>query len=99
MVRSGPYRWVRHPIYTGLMVAMAGTALARDQWRGLPALVLLWLSFTVKRIKEEKFMRQTFGDRYIEYSKTTGAIFPSLLRRNTQDRSSSDKRYRGGIRG
>jgi protein-S-isoprenylcysteine O-methyltransferase Ste14 len=80
LIRSGPYRWVRHPIYTGLMVAMAGTALARDQWRGLPALALLWLSFTFKRLKEERFMRQTFGGQYLEYSKTTGAIFPSLLR-------------------
>ncbi len=80
LIRNGPYRWVRHPIYTGLVVAMAGTALARDQWRGLPAVVLLWLSFTFKRIKEEQFMQQTFGGQYVEYSKTTGAIFPPLLR-------------------
>jgi len=76
LVRGGPYRWVRHPIYTGLMVAMAGTAMAFDQWRGLVALALLWVSFTIKRLKEEEFMRQTFGAQYIEYSKGTGAIFP-----------------------
>src|SRR5580704_14718160 len=34
LVRIGPYRYVRHPIYTGMVVAMAGTALARDQWKG-----------------------------------------------------------------
>jgi protein-S-isoprenylcysteine O-methyltransferase Ste14 len=81
LVRTGPYRWVRHPIYTGMIVAMTGTALARDEWRGVAAIVLLWLSFTVKRLKEEAFMRQTFGAQYDEYSRTTGAIFPALLRR------------------
>jgi len=83
LIRTGPYRWVRHPIYTGLIVAMAGTALARDQWRGLPATLLIWLSFTIKRLKEEEFMRQTFGEQYAEYSKTAGAIFPRLLRRGS----------------
>jgi protein-S-isoprenylcysteine O-methyltransferase Ste14 len=72
---------VRHPIYTGLIVAMAGTALARNQWRGLPAVVLFWLAFHIKLLKEENFMRQTFGAQYIEYSESTGAIFPLLQRR------------------
>jgi protein-S-isoprenylcysteine O-methyltransferase Ste14 len=81
LIRGGPYRWVRHPIYTGLIVAMAGTALARNQWRGLPAVVLFWLAFHIKLLKEENFMRQTFGAQYIEYSESTGAIFPLLQRR------------------
>jgi protein-S-isoprenylcysteine O-methyltransferase Ste14 len=78
LIRSGPYRWVRHPIYTGLLVAMVGTAIARDQWRGVPAVVFFWLAFTIKRLKEERFMRQTFGAHYTEYSESTGAIFPLL---------------------
>jgi protein-S-isoprenylcysteine O-methyltransferase Ste14 len=45
------------------------------------ALVLLWVSFSIKLMKEEQFMRQTFGAQYVEYSRTTGAIFPHLLRR------------------
>ena len=62
---------------------MAGTALAREQWKGVAAVMLLWLSFSIKRLKEEQFMRQIFGVQYIEYSRTTGAIFPMLLRRNS----------------
>jgi protein-S-isoprenylcysteine O-methyltransferase Ste14 len=80
LIRTGPYRFVRHPIYTGIVVAMLGTALALDQWRGLISVLLLWLGFTIKRLKEEQFMRQTFGDRYTDYARTTGAIFPSLRR-------------------
>jgi protein-S-isoprenylcysteine O-methyltransferase Ste14 len=54
--------------------------IALDQWRGCVALPLLWIAFTIKRLKEERFMRQTFGDQYVEYSKTTGAIVPCLSR-------------------
>jgi protein-S-isoprenylcysteine O-methyltransferase Ste14 len=82
LVRTGPYRVVRHPIYTGLMVATGGTAMTLNQCRGVVAFVLVWISFTIKRMKEEEFMRQTFGAQYDEYARTTGAIFPTLLRRS-----------------
>jgi protein-S-isoprenylcysteine O-methyltransferase Ste14 len=76
LIRTGPYRLVRHPIYTGIIIATLGTALAYDQWRGVVALPILWLAFTVKRLKEEKFMRQTFGTQYDDYVRSTGAIVP-----------------------
>ena len=80
LIRTGPYRVVRHPIYTGIITAAAGTAIAEDQWRSIIAVVLLWLSFTMKRLKEEQYMRQTFGDQYADYARTTGAIFPTVRR-------------------
>jgi protein-S-isoprenylcysteine O-methyltransferase Ste14 len=83
LIRTGPYNYVRHPIYTGIIVALMGTVLALDQWRGVFAVVLLWIGFTIKRLKEEQFMRQTFGDQYTAYSETTGAIFPTLVRRSS----------------
>jgi protein-S-isoprenylcysteine O-methyltransferase Ste14 len=83
LIRTGPYNYARHPIYTGIIVALMGTALALDQWRGVFAVILLWIGFTIKRLKEEQFMRQTFGEQYTAYSRTTGAIFPALLRRNS----------------
>lgn len=83
LIRTGPYSLVRHPIYTGIIAALIGTAIARNQWRGGVAVVLLWVSFTIKRLKEEQFMRQRFQAEYVEYSRTTGAIFPQLLRRNS----------------
>jgi protein-S-isoprenylcysteine O-methyltransferase Ste14 len=78
LVRTGPYRWVRHPIYSGLILALIGTALERRQLRGVVAVVLLWIGLTMKRKIEERFMTSTFGAQYDEYTRTTGAIVPRL---------------------
>jgi protein-S-isoprenylcysteine O-methyltransferase Ste14 len=83
LIRTGPYRIVRHPIYTGILMAFTGSALLYDQWRGFVVVILFWIAFTIKRLKEEQFMRQTFGDQYVEYTRTTGAIFPTLVRRSS----------------
>src|SRR5215471_8357462 len=48
LVRTGPYAWVRHPIYFGLLVALAGTGLARDKLIALPAIALVWRGFWTK---------------------------------------------------
>jgi len=78
LVRSGPYRWVRHPIYSGIILALIGTAMVRGQVRGLIAVPVLWIGFLMKARAEERFMTATFGREYEEYSRTTGAIVPRL---------------------
>lgn len=76
LIRSGPYAWVRHPIYSGILLAALGTALVRDEVRGLVGLVILWIAFWIKSRIEEQFMSKTFGDAYAQYSKSTGALIP-----------------------
>jgi protein-S-isoprenylcysteine O-methyltransferase Ste14 len=78
LIRSGPYAWVRHPIYSGILLAALGTAIVCREPRGIIALLLLWIAFTTKSRVEERFMRQTFGSAYDDYSLTTGALFPKL---------------------
>jgi protein-S-isoprenylcysteine O-methyltransferase Ste14 len=78
LIRTGPYAWVRHPIYSGILLATIGTALARREPRGLFAVILLWLGFWIKSRMEERFMRKTFGNEYQEYSRTTGALIPRI---------------------
>lgn len=77
LVRSGPYRVVRHPIYTGLLLALIGTALAIGAWRGLLGVVCALLGFLWKIHVEESRMRQTFPE-YENYRRRTSALIPLL---------------------
>lgn len=78
LVRTGPYRFVRHPIYTGLITALLGTGLLRAQVRSLIAIVLIYVGFKMKSKIEERTMIETFGTAYQEYRQSTGAIIPKL---------------------
>jgi protein-S-isoprenylcysteine O-methyltransferase Ste14 len=78
LIRRGPYNWVRHPIYSGLLLALIGTALERDKWIDFAAIALIGLGFCIKSRLEEQFMRKTFGEQYAEYSRQTGALIPKL---------------------
>jgi protein-S-isoprenylcysteine O-methyltransferase Ste14 len=75
LVQSGPYRWLRHPIYTGILLAIAGTCLAVGEWRVGPAMALAIVSFMVKSRIEERALRVALPD-YAAYEKTTWAIIP-----------------------
>lgn len=79
LVLAGPYRFVRHPIYSGLLVAFAGSAVARGDWRGVLALLVAWLALWRKWRLEERFMRETFGSAYAEYAARTPAVIPRLF--------------------
>jgi protein-S-isoprenylcysteine O-methyltransferase Ste14 len=76
LIRSGPYRSIRHPIYTGILTAILGTAVAIGEVRGLLAVAIAWLSFYVKARREESFLAQEFGDRFAEHRRHTGMFLP-----------------------
>lgn len=79
LITSGPYAMVRHPIYTGLLFAFLGTAIALTQYRGLAAFLLIFFALWFKLRLEEKWMRSQFGDAYIAYSRRIAALVPFLL--------------------
>lgn len=79
LIRSGPYRLVRHPIYTGLLVAFVGTALLIGEWRGLLAVALAFISFWIKLRLEERWMAETFGSEYADYRSKVAALIPFVL--------------------
>ncbi|HEY7640477.1 MAG TPA: isoprenylcysteine carboxylmethyltransferase family protein [Steroidobacteraceae bacterium] len=79
LITSGPYRYVRHPIYSGLVLAFVGSALARGEWRGVVALALVVGSFWRKLRLEERWMREQFGSAYEEYSRRVAALIPFVL--------------------
>ena len=78
LIDTGPYAIVRHPIYTGLLIAFIGSAWARDEWRGVPAVVLAWLAIWRKLRFEERWMLEIFGERYADYRRRVPALIPFL---------------------
>ena len=79
LIRSGPYALVRHPIYTGLLLAILGTAVAIGEWRGLIAFVLITAGFVIKLRTEEAFMSETFGEQYARYRAEVPALIPFMV--------------------
>lgn len=79
LITSGPYRVVRHPIYTGLLLAFVGTALARGEWRGVLAVVIAFCALWRKLRIEEQWMRAQFGVAYEDYSRRVAALVPFIL--------------------
>jgi protein-S-isoprenylcysteine O-methyltransferase Ste14 len=75
LVRSGPYRVVRHPIYSGLLVALIGSALATGSGF-LPAAIGSGAYFVLSLRVEEADMAASFPDDYPEYSKHTKRLIP-----------------------
>ncbi|MBZ0278767.1 MAG: isoprenylcysteine carboxylmethyltransferase family protein [Anaerolineae bacterium] len=80
LVSSGIYTYVRHPIYTGVILAAAGTAITHGHWVSLLIAVLLGLFFTYKSMFEEKWLRRVYPE-YAAYQQRSGRFFPPLLRR------------------
>jgi len=78
LIRTGPYRIVRHPIYTGLLTAILGTAVTLGQWRGLVALVLFTGGILRKISIEERLMCEIFPDQYARYSAEVPALVPLI---------------------
>ena len=78
LIRSGPYARVRHPIYSGLLLAIIGTGLAIDQWRSAVAVLLVFIGFYLKAGTEEKMLAQEFGERFREHQRHTGFLLPRI---------------------
>lgn len=85
LIRSGPYAFVRHPIYTGMFLAALGTAFVVGEWRGLVAAVLLLGAHSRKALREESLLTREFGQEYAEYRRSTGFLFPRLWSRGAMD--------------
>lgn len=81
LITSGPYQFIRHPIYTAFLLIMSSTLLISANW----LIGLSWIGMTALEIAsrigfEESLMLEYFGDRYREYMKRTGRLSPLLFR-------------------
>jgi protein-S-isoprenylcysteine O-methyltransferase Ste14 len=79
LIRTGPYKTMRHPIYTGILLAMAGTAVVLGEVRGVIAFGLTFFTFWWKARKEEAWLAQEFGAGFEAHTKHTGMFLPRML--------------------
>ena len=76
LISNGPYAIVRHPIYTGLLVAFIGSAMAIGEWRGVFAVLIAWWTLWRKLRLEERWMAERFGEQYEAYRRRVPALVP-----------------------
>ena len=79
LIRTGPYRFVRHPIYTGILAMCLGTALDIGQLRGWLALPLMTIAFWIKLKQEERLLLRHFPNDYLTYQKQVKALVPFVI--------------------
>jgi protein-S-isoprenylcysteine O-methyltransferase Ste14 len=78
LVQSGPYRIVRHPIYTAMLGMFVGTALASSQWHALVGIALLFVAYLRKTRLEEEILRGAFGAKFDDYCRETWSLVPPI---------------------
>jgi len=81
LIRSGPYAYMRHPIYSGVLLGVLGTTLIVDQWRGVLAFALLTANYTIKAKREERILAGRFDQEFRQHQSGTGFLLPRFRAR------------------
>jgi protein-S-isoprenylcysteine O-methyltransferase Ste14 len=80
LVTAGPYRFVRNPIYTGMLGMLVATGLAMEHWKHLAVAVVLFAVGLVIRVRsEEKLLRAAFGKEFEDYADRVPAVVPGIF--------------------
>ncbi len=79
LVQRGPYRAVRHPIYSGMLLMILGTALVSGRAAAFIAFAVVFAGFYVKLRMEERLMTRHFPEQYASYRRRTKALIPYVL--------------------
>jgi len=79
VVERGPYRWVRHPSYSGLLIFFVGLGLALSDWLSVVVLAVLPAAGLLVRIRsEERALLGALGEEYRRYAATRRRLFPGI---------------------
>lgn len=79
LIKAGPYRFVRHPIYTGMLAMCLGTAINMTLLRAWLAVLVMFFGFWIKIRQEEKLLLRHFPDAYPSYRKEVKALVPFVF--------------------
>jgi protein-S-isoprenylcysteine O-methyltransferase Ste14 len=80
LVCTGPYRYLRHPIYSGLLLAVVGTGLTVGLYRALLGVILITLGLWWKARQEDAWLARAFGEQFEEQRRRTGRLLPRFRR-------------------
>ena len=79
LATTGPYAYLRHPIYTGMLGMLLATGLAYSRWAALLAALTIFFVGTIIRVRsEEKLLREAFGEQFDNYAARVPAIVPGV---------------------
>jgi protein-S-isoprenylcysteine O-methyltransferase Ste14 len=82
LVVNGPYRIIRHPVYFGMTIAIAGVSISLNSWIGLLCVFIFFLPSEIYRAKlEEKALYEKFGKEWEKYLRNTGFFLPFKLKK------------------
>lgn len=78
LVTEGPYRYIRHPLYTAGMSYFLAMSVATGSWLLLVAMLMVFLFLLLRLPKEEALLAQRFGEEYLAYQRRTGLFLPKF---------------------
>ena len=78
LLRGGPYRFIRHPIYTGMLTALLAMAVTQQLASGLLGFVIILFARYRKALREESFLSQEFGEAFTDHRQHTGMFLPGF---------------------
>jgi len=79
LVQSGPYRIVRNPIYTGILIAGIGSTIVIGKFWALAVTIIILVVFIAKIRSEESFLLEEFGESFIDYKQKVKSLIPYIF--------------------
>jgi protein-S-isoprenylcysteine O-methyltransferase Ste14 len=79
LIRTGPYKYIRHPIYAGLLLLYLGAAIVSGQWHALLGFTIAAVAYVRKTRMEEANLKRGFPGEYEDYRRQTRALVPWIL--------------------
>jgi protein-S-isoprenylcysteine O-methyltransferase Ste14 len=78
LIRTGPYRFVRHPLYTGFLSAVLGSAITASTGDAFIGFAIMFVAYLIKMRREERLLTGEFGEEYVMFKREVSALVPFL---------------------